>query len=139
MDVRSGYINVGSVTGISLRRLSKTEAFGYYDFYGSPWIPMVDWKDIAQESFPGCQLFSLKEMVEGTDQYSDWRRFETAITNAESKMHFFRDGPIYATAVSSFKAGVERVYHANQDRIREGRERGSLIRWTSIDSGSVRR
>lgn len=130
---RSGYVNVQSMTGVPLRCLEeKTRAFARYDFgiNPDPWISEADWNRIAAKHFPKCEIFSLKEMTERSKRYSDWRSLEHAVTNTGSLMHFFRDGPIYATVVSSFDAGVESVYGMMQDRMHSGQQRGFLNRWT---------
>ena len=131
-DVRSGYVNAQSMTGTPLRRLEeKTRAFTRYDFgiKPDPWIPEADWNRIASRHFPGCDIFSLKEMTERSERYSDWRSLERVVTSTESSMHFFRDGPIWATAVTSFDEGIQRVCAVNQQRIEAGREKGFLNRW----------
>lgn len=134
-DVRSGCVNVQSLTGVPVWRLeTETRTFSGYPFRmdaaDAPWIPQADWNRIAPKHFPKCEIFSLKEMTERSKRYSDWRSLERAVTNTGSLMHFFRDGPIYATVVSSFDAGVERVYGMMQDRMHGGQQRGFLNRWT---------
>lgn len=142
-DARSGYVNVQSLTGVPVWRLeTETRTFSDYPFRmdaaDAPWISQADWNRIATKHFPGCEMFSLKEMAEKSERYSDWRSLERAVTNTGSLIHFFRDGPIWATAVSSFDHGIERVYRTNQERITDGQQKGSLNRWIVSSSSSVR-
>lgn len=118
-DVRSGYVNVQSLTGVPLSRLeNETEAFGCYNFYARPWMPVADWNDIIQEYFPGCDGFSMKELAKGTP-YSDWRSMKRAITLSGSLVHFVQDGPVWATAQNSFDVGIARVIEARQETEQE--------------------
>lgn len=136
-DVRSGYVNVQSVTGFPLWRLeNETRAFESYDFHGSPWMPTCDWSDIVNESFPGCKIFSYKMMADSAG-YSDWRSFHRAVTCAESVFHFIEDGPIRATMTNSYRSGVKRLHRVMDKNMIEGREKGYLNYWTVPSSGSI--
>ena len=101
-DVPSGYVNVQSKTGIALRRLEQTEAFGRYDFGWGPepwWIPELDYQKIIERNFPGCDLCSKAEMLERVP-YSSWKAFWRGVTRVESTMHFYMDGPLVVTALT---------------------------------------
>src|SRR5215467_2320915 len=111
IDVRSGFVNVCSKTGVRLWQLEQeTEAFRRYDFgvYPSAWIPKRDWQTIAASHFPGCDA-SLKELVWNSPYYSDWRSAKRAITAAGSEVHFVTDGPVWMSTQNSFNAGMGRV------------------------------
>jgi hypothetical protein len=99
---------VQSSTGIRWWQLSQqTEMFYGYELRG-PWMPTIDWKDMAAENFPGCSIFSKKELVKRTP-YGDYRSMMRAISSCGSEVHLFKDGPIVATAPNSFDAGIARV------------------------------
>src|SRR5688500_6864429 len=103
-DVRSGFVNVCSMTGVRVWELEdKTAAFYSYDFgvYPSGWIPEQDWQTIAKSHFPGCDA-SLKELVRNSGCYSDWRSATRAITAAGSHVHFVTDGPVWMSTQNSF-------------------------------------
>lgn len=136
-DVRSGYINVQSMTGFPRWRLEhETEFLRDYDFGGSPWMPMFDWNDIVLEYFPGCKIFSYKTMANSAG-YSDWRSFDRAVTRTGSAFHFFQDGPVRVTMVSSYNAGVRRLHRVMEKNTEQGRKAGFLNRWTMPSSGSI--
>lgn len=116
--VHSGFVNVCSMTGRRLWDLEiQTLAFGSYEFGEppSPEIPEADWKSIVASYFPGCDVFSFKEMVKRT-HYSDWRSMVRAITACRSGVHFFRDGPVWATKINSFDFGIAKVIGMRAER-----------------------
>jgi hypothetical protein len=123
-DVRSGFINVQSKTGVRLWELEeKTEAFFRYDFgaYPSGWIPEHDWQTIATSHFPGCDA-SLKQLVENSPYYSDWRSAKRAITATGSLVHVVVDGPVWMSTQNSFDVGIEQV-----KRLRQSAERANYF------------
>jgi len=133
-EVRSGYVNMQSLTGVRLWELEeKTRAFHRYDFgiIPDPYIPELHWNRIVAEYFPGCGRFSMKELAKGTP-YSDWRSLKRAITACGSEVHFFCDGPIWATAQNSFDAGITRVIEAQQEREQETYFKATLCGSSSI-------
>lgn len=118
-DVHSGCVNVCSLTGVRLWELEGTQAFRRYDFWQtgekSPWVPNADWKKIVTENYPGCGIFSKKEMAKRT-AYADWRNMMRAITRCGSEVHFFQDGPLHASTVGSFDFGISKVMNASAER-----------------------
>ena len=120
----SGFVNVQSATGMPVWRLEdQTRAFERYDFgfNASPWIPEQDWATIIGSYFPGCDR-SLKELVQNSPAYTDWRSAKRAITKAGSCVHIVRDGPVWMSTQNSYDAGIEQV-------IRIGLENESRHRW----------
>ena len=129
MDVRSGYVNVQSETGLPCWRLeNETETFRSYDFRGNPWIPLGTWNDIVEEDFPGCNVFSKKTMAHSAG-YSDWRSWQRAVTQTGSEYHLFQDGPLWITTCVSYSAGSAHVRETLQDRERAGQGRGFRLIW----------
>jgi hypothetical protein len=115
-DVRSGFVNVCSKTGVRLWQLEEeTQAFRRYDFgfYPSGWIPERDWQSIATSHFPGCDR-SLKELVRNSPYYSDWRSAKRAITETDSEVHFSIDGTVWMSTQNSFDAGMVTVVAKRQ-------------------------
>jgi hypothetical protein len=129
-EVRSGCVNVQSLTGVSYTRLEWTRAFSGYHFDAdaaqAPWIPLRDWNRIAEENFAGCDVFSIKIMASSAG-YANWQGFERAIWKCGSLYHFVKDGPIYATAASSHAAGPAHLKTVTEQKRREGQERGFLL------------
>jgi len=94
--------------------MTRTELFNGYRLNG-PWIPACDLTEMLTECFSGMTLFSKKEMVKRT-HYTDWRSMVRAITKCGSEIHFFQDGPIWATVENSFDAGIARVIEISATR-----------------------
>ena len=131
-DVRSGYINVQSATGMPLARLEETRAFRPYDFGWEPepwWIPAQDFQQIMQANFPGCDLHSRQAIAACVPRYSSPKAFFNAVTNTGSMFHIYKDGPLTVTMTTSVTAGAVKLCHEMDERRLKGRERGYLICW----------
>lgn len=134
-EVRTGYVNVQSMTGLPWWRLeTETDAFWDYGFGGNPWMPVGTWNDIVYENFPGCNVFSKKTMAHSA-RYTDGRSFERAITQVGSAYHFFQDDPIWATATCSFSAGPAHVKDVMHERMCAGQEKGFRLHWVGGHNG----
>jgi hypothetical protein len=133
-DVRNGYVNVQSATGVRLRQLEETNAFGRYDFGWSAepwWVPQPAFQKVMDRNFPGCDLWSRRAIVEKVPAYSSWTSFWHAVTDTGSLFHIYTDGPLVVTTAISVTAGAERLKHQMADRTRIGNERGFLVRWST--------
>jgi hypothetical protein len=132
-DVRSGYINVQSATGVMLNRLEQTNAFGRYNFgWGSEpwWIPEQDFQKIMEHNFPGCDLWSRQAVINRIPSYSSWNSFWHAVTVTGSLFHIYIDGSLMVTMTTSLNAGADRLQTEMVERVRAGNDRGFLLRWT---------
>jgi hypothetical protein len=139
-------IQAQSATGLPIHVLEQTWTFRRWDFYGNdfskpdPWVPKTDFEKLMRATFSDydgktwlCSTWEIAKSAGYSRPYTFWRAVEAKNTCTGSEYHFFQDGALRVTAISSYNAGPVQLRAWTREREQQNSERCRLV---LVNSGS---